>query len=713
MANTNEFFSRKETDRIDLAGDTTSEDILKTLAKDESSRVREVVALNPHTPKETLTDLSQDESFLVRRNLVWNDNTPKNVLLELAMDKDSGVRKAVAVHADTPAEILAALSKDKDNGVRGLVAGNIDTPPEVLAALSQDEDPMVLASIALNPNTPTAALATLTQVLEDLSKNKDNEIAQSATRKLELLLEQNDNMLDGIINNGANDREIPGTYDDAEREMDQLIRDRMKFTLTLTDKISNEVTFKQQFTREETGELSGVDWSSIVVGGVGYDNYSISDNDGNIIASGELSFDLEQIAKTVTSTDREMENVVYKNSQNIWALKALELTGTEYIAQLRPEQQERLEAAISKIEGADVEKAMNGRLADLEENLDWQKELNKLDLADRIGRLQSDMSPNYGDDAPDFPFTRRSILNTLDSGETQELEFAINDMKGFVSDNEERLAILDAVREYSNLEIQKIELTEEEQAVMFGTPEQAKEAMEKMNKDSQPLSDITSQVITKDTPISSLPPEMQENIAEELHTIVALTENMDGNDYERLMSGTLGDVAEHIGISKYMTDGSLGAEIPKVAEKMAQESITVSISPKLVSEKPFAAKDGNSYFRVKIPNEDKNDKTPWASFVVTPDRVTTNSTTGKIEIKLNANGSSTLFKPELVGRDQTGKALYINNKQKVPNKDIKSRIERPNVKNLIAENKSRMESINHKPEKQQEQVTNKNKGMDI
>ena len=58
------------------------------------------------------------------------------------------------------------------------------------------------------------------------------------------------------------------------------------------------------------------------------------------------------------------------------ASKELKLRGTEFIVQLPKEMQDKIKDAISKVEGADVKTAMDGRLTDLEDNIDWRKVLD-------------------------------------------------------------------------------------------------------------------------------------------------------------------------------------------------------------------------------------------------------------------------------------------------------------------------------------------------
>lgn len=92
-------------------------------------------------------------------------------------------------------------------------------------------------------------------------------------------------------------------------------------------------------------------------------------------------------------------------------------------------------------------------------------------LAKAIDQMNKEVKRNYEEEAPDFPFTEETICKALSSGNTERLEFAINDLKGYVSDNATRLRLLDNVRGYSGVVIKKICLTPEEGRVMFGTKE--------------------------------------------------------------------------------------------------------------------------------------------------------------------------------------------------------------------------------------------------
>ena len=48
-----------------------------------------------------------------------------------------------------------------------------------------------------------------------------------------------------------------------------------------------------------------------------------------------------------------------------------------------------------------------------------------------------------------------------------------------------------------------------------------------------------------------------------------------------------------------------------------QKEVTIKFGKGLVGE-PFTSKNGHELVEVKIPNADKDDHTPWASFVISP-----------------------------------------------------------------------------------------------
>ena len=117
-------------------------------------------------------------------------------------------------------------------------------------------------------------------------------------------------------------------------------------------------------------------------------------------------------------------------------------------------------------------------------------------------------------------------------------------------------------------------------------------------------------------------------------------------------------------------------------EEMAPESgserkneLTIKFGKGLVGE-PFTSKKGSELVEIKIPNEDENDHTPWASFVVSPKMVHENQFGKGLFIKLPADGKTTVSKPvktEEIG--ENGKNVWKNEKREVSNAELKSMAE--------------------------------------
>ena len=89
-------------------------------------------------------------------------------------------------------------------------------------------------------------------------------------------------------------------------------------------------------------------------------------------------------------------------------------------------------------------------------------------LVKKLDQMKKEVKDKYEEEAPEFPFTKSEMRKALVSGKTNKLEFAINDMRGYASNDALRLQLLDAVREYSAVKPQKIRLSAEEARIMFG-----------------------------------------------------------------------------------------------------------------------------------------------------------------------------------------------------------------------------------------------------
>ena len=89
---------------------------------------------------------------------------------------------------------------------------------------------------------------------------------------------------------------------------------------------------------------------------------------------------------------------------------------------------------------------------------------------------------------------------------------------------------------------------------------------------------------------------------------------------------------------------------------------------------PFTGKDGKEYMRILIPNQDKGDHTPWASFVLPAKAVHENKYGKGLWAKIPADGTTTITKAVQVG-EQDGKRIWENQKTAVPNRELKARVE--------------------------------------
>ena len=90
---------------------------------------------------------------------------------------------------------------------------------------------------------------------------------------------------------------------------------------------------------------------------------------------------------------------------------------------------------------------------------------------------------------------------------------------------------------------------------------------------------------------------------------------------------------------------------------------------------PFTSKDGREFTRIRIPNQDPKDKTPWASFVLPSKSVHENQYGKGLWAKIPADGTTVVTKPTLKGQDDKGRNIWDNVKTNVPNQELKSMVE--------------------------------------
>ena len=108
-----------------------------------------------------------------------------------------------------------------------------------------------------------------------------------------------------------------------------------------------------------------------------------------------------------------------------------------------------------------------------------------------------------------------------------------------------------------------------------------------------------------------------------------------------------------------------------------RKEVTIKFAKGLVGE-PFLSKNGKELVEVKIPNADQNDKTPWASFVISPKMIHDNkfSKTGRgVWMKLPEDGTTVVKKPICIGTNPEGKRIWHNDMKTVTNTELKEMVE--------------------------------------
>ena len=81
-----------EEERINLATETNSPELLTELSKDKNYCVRTAVANNIITPRTVLAKLSKDENLEVRLGVAGNTHTSRAILLKLSLLGDCDVK---------------------------------------------------------------------------------------------------------------------------------------------------------------------------------------------------------------------------------------------------------------------------------------------------------------------------------------------------------------------------------------------------------------------------------------------------------------------------------------------------------------------------------------------------------------------------------------------------------------------------------------------
>ena len=115
------------------------------------------------------------------------------------------------------------------------------------------------------------------------------------------------------------------------------------------------------------------------------------------------------------------------------------------------------------------------------------------------------------------------------------------------------------------------------------------------------------------------------------------------------------------------------AQEGKTAASGQREEVSIKFGKGLAE--PFTSKDGREFTRIRIPNQDPKDKTPWASFVLPSKSVHENQYGKGLWAKIPADGTTVVTKPTLKGQDDKGRNIWDNVKTNVPNRELKSMVE--------------------------------------
>ena len=123
------------------------------------------------------------------------------------------------------------------------------------------------------------------------------------------------------------------------------------------------------------------------------------------------------------------------------------------------------------------------------------------------------------------------------------------------------------------------------------------------------------------------------------------------------------------------------AEVPS-AENKTKETISFEVPSKNVGDS-FKDKHGKERIKVVIPNEDRNDKTPWRAFFVDASQVEKGDS--KTTITIPKDASHNVYKDVDTGvKDAvTGKSIFNTTKENLSNEQLKAAVEKTNPSEKI------------------------------
>ena len=106
-------------------------------------------------------------------------------------------------------------------------------------------------------------------------------------------------------------------------------------------------------------------------------------------------------------------------------------------------------------------------------------------------------------------------------------------------------------------------------------------------------------------------------------------------------------------------------------QKEKMEELTIKFAKGLAE--PFTSKDGKELMRIKIPNINSNDHSPWMSFVLPAKAVHENQYGKGLWAKIPADGSTTVS--QSVKTEKSGETTWERVDSILSNKQLKSLVE--------------------------------------
>ena len=109
-----------------------------------------------------------------------------------------------------------------------------------------------------------------------------------------------------------------------------------------------------------------------------------------------------------------------------------------------------------------------------------------------------------------------------------------------------------------------------------------------------------------------------------------------------------------------------------MSETINKEELTLKFGKGLAE--PFTTKDGKDLMRIKIPNRDPEDHSPWMSFVLPAKAVHENQYGKGLWAKIPADATTTLSRNVRTG-EENGKPTWEREQKVVSNHELKEMVE--------------------------------------